>query len=191
MTSYDPYRALAGPLYGQDPWPLRFYSHSFDAVCFNTLACRIVYNRRCFGTRSWDNDGVVHDRPSGTPSSDRWRDDWMAGDIILPDQGQTFPSPLQIEWVSLDGCQHSLTIDLDVIFQDRLILHRVSREQVKRSWLDAVSVNPVSPGIMVEVNDRSVHIYMRAFIATETEQVPGNDRSHFRNDLIEAWTDTY
>lgn len=191
MVSHKPDRYLAGPLYGKDPWPLKFHSHDFDAVCFNTIACSIVYNRRQFGTRKVDRDGNVSDGPSGAPPFEGWRDHWMGHDGIVPVEGRTFPGPVMLEWVSLDGAEHTAILDLDMLFQDRLILHRVQRHEVKEAWLDAKTINPISPDILVEVNDRTVIVFMRAYVVTEAEQTPGNDRSHHRSDLMLAWTHTY
>ena len=188
--SYKPLPELAGPLYVKEPWPLRFHMHGFGAVFFNTLASSLVYNQHQFGTRRRNREGELVDKPSGPLPFETWRDEWSGSHTILPVNGATFPGPVEIEWTSLDGTQLALSLDLDAIFKDRLILHRVSRGEVKDAWLDAKSVHPVSPDILVEVNDRRVIVYMRAMVATEAEQIPGNEYSRLRNDLIQAWTRT-
>lgn len=91
----------------------------------------------------------------------------------------------------MDGDRHATSIDLDTMFKDRLILHSVARDEVKEPWLETKSIDPEAPDILVEVNDRTVSVYMRAFVATEVEQIHGNPRSHFRDDLILAWTHGY
>lgn len=191
MTSYKPHPALAGPLYGKDPWPLRFHSHGFGAVCFNTLACSIIYNHYQFGTRKPGYDGEYYDVASGQPPFEHWRDRWTGRHSISPVDGKTFSTLAEIEWTSMDGCRHAITINFDEMFKDRLILHSVRRDEVKEAWLEAKSINPVRPDILVEVNDRIVNVFMRALVATEVEQIPGNSHSHFRDDLILAWTHTY
>lgn len=191
MPSYKPLPELAGPLYGKDPWPLKFYTHGFGAVCFNTMACSLIYNRHQFGTRRRDRDGEVHDKPSGPMPFENWRDEWSGSHSISPVEGQTFPGPVEIEWTSLDGQEHALSIDLDKMFEDRLILHKVARDEIKEAWLDAKSIHPEVPDILVEVNDRTVTVFMRALVATEAQQVPGNDFSRFRNDLMMVWTQSY
>lgn len=191
MSSRTPNRDLAGPLYGKDPWPLRFHSHDFGAICFNTLECSILYNRRQFGTRTVDRDGAVSDRPSGEPPFEDWRERWRAGDVIVPLEGRTFPGPVTLDWMSLDGAKHMSSLDLDALFADRLILHRVQRHEVREAWLNGASVEPVRPDILVEVNDRAVNLFMRAFVVTEAEQVPGNHRIHHRRDLVLAWSHVY
>lgn len=191
MTSYRPPPELAGPLCGKEPWPLRFHTHGFSAACFNTLACSIVYNRYQFGTRKLGYDCKYYDEPSGPPPSESWREEWSGSHGIGPVDGKTFPGPVEIEWTSMDGSKHAATIDLDELFKDRLVLHKVAREEVKEAWLDTASIDPVSPNLLVEVNDRVVNVFMRALVATEAEQVPGNAFSCLRDDLILAWTHTY
>lgn len=188
MPSHTPDPSLAGPLYGRDPWPLRFHSHSFDAICFNTLACSIVYDRRQFGTQKLDQRGEPYDDISGEPPFGAWRQRWTGHHSVTPANGRTFPSDVEIKWKSLSGNWHAATLDLDKIFRRRLVLHDVAREDVKEAWLDAKSVHPVSPGILVEVNDRTINVFMRALVVTEVEQEPGNANSHFRDDLMLAWT---
>jgi hypothetical protein len=191
MTSYKPDPYLAGPLYGKDPWPLSFHSHSFDAACFNTLACSIIYNDREFGTQKIGYDGKAYDKPSGPPPFDGWRDRWTGRHSVVPSEGRTFRSRVEIAWTSMDGRAHSASLDLDKLFEDRTVLHNVSRDEVKEAWLESSSIQPVSPDILIEVDDSVVSIYMRALVATEAEQIPGNDRSHFRDDLMLAWTHSY
>jgi len=191
MTGFRPSRLLAGPLYGKDPWPLRFHRHGFHAVCFNTLYCSIIYNGHQFGPRRYEYDGTPMDKPSGPPPFDSWRDEWNGSHCISPVLGKTFTSTVDIEWGSLDGRRIKASINLDVLFKERLILHNVRRDEVKEGWLATKSLSPVSPDILVEVNDDVVNIYMRALVATEAEQIPGNIHSHFRDDIILAWTRTY
>ncbi|HVI55862.1 MAG TPA: hypothetical protein VM621_12535 [Luteibacter sp.] len=191
MTSFKPIPELAGPLYGKHPWPLRFHRHGFHAVCFNSLYCSIIYNGHQFGTRQYEYDGTPIDKPSGPPPFESWRDQWTGSHSISPVRGKTFTSTVDIEWGSLDGRRHGTSIDLDVLFKERLILHKVGRDEVKEAWLATTSLSPVSPDLLVEVNDAVVNVYMRAIVATEAEQIPGNSHSHFRDDIILAWTRTY
>lgn len=189
MPSHKPLPSLAGPLYGKDPWPLRFFRHSFGAACFNTMACSLIYNQHQFGTRRRSPDGELYDKPSG-PSLERWRAEWSGSYGLLPVEGRTFPGPVEIEWASMDGMSHAVSIDLDEIFKDRLILHNLTRDEVKAPWLDTLSIQPIVPSILVEVNDRTVNVFMRALIAT-SEQVPEGSMGRLRNDLVTAWTQTY
>lgn len=191
MTSHKPHPDLAGPLYGKDPWPLRFHTHGFGAVCFNTLACSIVYNGHQFGTRKLGRDDKYYDSPSGQAPSPDWYDEWSGSHGIVAVDGRTFSGPVEIDWTSMDGGTHSASIDFEAMFKDRLVLHKVARDEVTETWLDVTSIDPVSPDLLLEVNDRVVNVFMRALVATKDEQVTGNSFSHFRYDLILAWTHTY
>lgn len=191
MRTQEVDRLLAGPLYGQEPWPLRFYTHSFSAACFNTLACSVVYNWHEFGTRRVDSYGNVTDGPSGPPPANDWLTHWDGSHSIPAKEDKTFPGPVVVKWKSLDGVDHDATLDFDEMFRDRLVLHAVSRDEVKEPWLQAKSFNPCVPSILVHLDDRMLKVYMRAMVATEAEQIPGNRHSHFRDDLIEAWTHLY
>jgi hypothetical protein len=190
MRSEESARRLAGPLYGKEPWPIRFYTHSFSAACFNTLACSFLYNNYQFGTQKKDWTGQVFERPSGPPPDDR-RVLWSRENIITPKNGKTFPGPVELAWTSLDNTQFQVSVDLDFLFKDRMVLHNVSREQVKETWLRSLSREPVTPAILVELDDRTVSVYMKALIATEKEQVPGDPYTQKRIDPVLAWKHTY
>ena len=57
--------------------------------------------------------------------------------------------------------------------------------------LDQVLGDLGDPDIILEVNDRTINVYMRAFVPTRELQIPGNKYSGFRDDLILAWSRTY
>ena len=188
----DPY--MAGPLLGKDPWPLRFYSHSFSALCFNTLACSLIYNRYQFGTQRRNYAGDILDQPSRPPPAHDWKTQLGGGsNAILPIDhgGKTFPGSVEVKWTSLDGARHEASLNLDALFKQRLVLHTLHKEEIIENWLAAKSVKPVVPHIFVEVIDRTISIFMEAMVFTKAEQKPGNPNSHFRSDVIRAWTHTY
>lgn len=175
----------AGPLAGKDPWPLRFYAHSFGAAHFNTLKCRIVYNDYIFTE-------LTGNAPAG-PAPSGFLETWTGTHIIAPENqgGRTFSGPVDLEWTALDGSTHAASVDLDAIFKDRLVLHRVPRDEVREAWLETCRIKPISPDILLVVDDRNVVVYMRALVITEHEQIPGNPNSQMRDDLMVAWRHTY
>lgn len=181
MVSWKLPRGWAGPLEGKDPWPLRFYRYNFGARHYNTQRCSIVYNNDSF-TR------LTGDKPKGPPHAPDWQDNWSGG--YSP---YTYDPiwPVEVSWTSLDGSSHEAVIDLEALFKNQLILHNLRKENIPEGWLAAGRSDPVSPHILVEVNDRTINVYMRAHIATKELQKPGNQYSDFRNDLILAWTHTY
>ncbi|QDE40916.1 hypothetical protein FIV34_17705 [Luteibacter pinisoli] len=190
MRSEEVARELAGPLYGKEPWPIRFHEHTFSAKRFNTLTCSFLYNNYQFGTQKKDWTGQILERPSGPPPEDR-SVLWNSGHIIVAKGGRTFPGPVELDWTSLDNTRLQASVDLDALFKDRLVLHNVSREGVKETWLKTLSIEPVVPTVLVELNDRTVSVYMRAIIATNEERAPGDPDTRLRFEPVLAWTHTY
>ena len=88
-------------------------------------------------------------------------------------------------WRSKDGQPHEADIDIGEIFRDQKIVHRVPREDIR----EGVSIT--DPDIVLEVEDRTITVYMRAFIPTKELQVPGNPYSGHRDDLLRVWSRTY
>jgi hypothetical protein len=85
----------------------------------------------------------------------------------------------------LDGASHEATVDIGSIFKDQRVLYHVPDSQIPdRSWGG-------EPNIYLEINDRTLNVYMRALNATKTDQIPGNKYSYGRDDVILAWTRTY
>ena len=157
-------------------FPLTFVDHAFQVFCYNTIRCRVIYNDYDFSPYKAD------EQPSPPPSSPNYRDDWpFASNLGI----RNFPPPAEVRWISLDGAVHEAKVDIGVIFKDRRVLYRVPDAEIPdRSWGG-------SPGIFLEVNDRTINVYMKAFIATKTEQIPGNKNSDFRDDVILAWSHSY
>lgn len=164
----------------KDPWPLRFTRHHFEAACFNTLRCSVIYDRDQF-TRPFMFE------PSGAPPAGDWRRRWSAGTGV----DSCFPPPAQVDWVSLDGTEHHAQIDIGALFKDRLVRHNVPKEDIPEGWLAANAVEPIPIDVLMEVNDRTIIVCTRAHVATKSLRVPGNDFSNYRDDLIEVWTHTY
>src|SRR3546814_10785958 len=90
-----------------------------------------------------------------------------------------------VTWRSKDGTPHHAEVDIGDIFKDRLIRHNLQREEISET--SSIS----HPGIILEVNDRTINVYMRARIPTKELQIPGNKYSDFRNDLIKVFSRTY
>lgn len=156
-------------------FPLRFHIHGFGVHCYNTLQCQVVY----YGH---DYTRLFGDKPSGPPPSADYRDHWpTATRHAIPN----FPPPAEVRWTSRDGVQREAKVDIGTIFKDQLVLYHVPDSEIPyRSWGD-------DPNILLEVNDRTISVFMKAFIATKAEQIPGNKHSDFRDDVILAWTHTY
>lgn len=157
-------------------FPLRFVDHDFQVFCYNTLRCHVIYNDFNFTPYKAD------EQPSPAPPSADYRDHWPFASYLGI---RNFPPPAEVKWTSLDGAEHTAQVDIAAIFKDERVLYRVPDAEIPdRSWGG-------EPGIFLEVNDRTISVYMKAFIATKTEQIPGNKNSDFRDDVIRAWTHTY
>lgn len=156
-------------------FPLKFYDHAFDVFCYNTLRCHVVYADHDF-TR------LFGDKPAGPPPTPDYREQWMqAGYLGI----RNFPPPAEVMWTSLDGVTHEAKVDIGAIFKDQRVLYHVLDSDIPDgSWGG-------TPSIYLEINDRAINVYMRSYIVTKTEQIPGNPHSYHRTDVILAWTHTY
>ena len=83
-----------------------------------------------------------------------------------------------MEWNARDGKHLTHTIDLDEVFKDRVVLHTADAARIYK----AKPISGGEPTIIVEVNDRTVSVYMKVSLqlvrADPTDT--GRDRStHF------------
>ena len=160
-------------------WPLRFRSHSFSVYCYDTYGCRVVYA----GQLQLDEDDSELQRSSASYGPD-YRKSWSGihGSI------QNFPAPAEVRWRSKDGELHEARIDIGELFSDQLIRHNVARDEMS----DVPNGRfRNEPGILLEVNDRTIRVYMRVHISTKKLQSPGNRYSGFRSDLVLVRTYNY
>lgn len=160
-------------------FPLRFVDHDFEAYCFNTLACTVIYNHFNF-TR------LEGQSSSGPPASADYKEKWWPASHTGI---RNFPSPAEVRWTSLDGVAHEAKIDVGDIFKDERVLYKVPVSEIREGAFPQGFV--VGPSIFFEVNNRTINVYMIAMIPTKTEQIPGNKYSYARKDVMLAWTHTY
>jgi hypothetical protein len=159
-----------------NPWPLKFEKYSFDARCYNTLRCSIIYNN--------DQHSLHVEEPSGQPRSPDWKSTWSGS--YNPYDNRNFAPPASIGWVSLDGTRHRAEVDFAEIFKDRLIRHDVPREEIPEGWAHRLRAE-----VLLEVNDRSINVYMKVRIAMKTPQKPDNPYSYGRTCLTLVWSKNY
>lgn len=160
-----------------EAWPLRFRTHSFSAYAFDTYGAHVEYA----GVVQLDQDDTVL-QPSSSSRGAGYRERWDGTHIGI----DNFPGAAKLRWRSKDGAAHQANIDIPSLFAEQTILHRVPREEV--SPQPAQNGQHTSPAILIEINDRTVHVYMRAMIHTLHPQVAGNPRSRFRFDLVPVKT---
>ncbi|KWV11224.1 hypothetical protein [Xanthomonas translucens] len=171
-----------------EPWPLRFDSYSFGARCYHVLRCSIVFAKQEH-SNYWD-------KPSGAPYAPDWKDDWTGGFGSTEEfETRGFPSTVDIRWTAMDGVGRYVEIDLEKVFPGHLILHNVPKEDVDEFWM---TYGYFAEGrhhvyILLEVNDRTINIYMKARVLTKHLVDPEHDphRKISRSELVLAWTKTY
>ena len=161
--------------------PLKFHRYHLGAGCYDTYGCRIKYGD------GYGNGYIVQDDPdekeiSSAEIGENYLDGLHGGWIDPPWP----PQKAWISWQDKNRQPLEAMVDLDEIFKDRLILHKVPREHmppVYHAW--------IIPEIMIEVNDRTVRVWMRAMIFTTVLRKPDNPHSNFRNDIMLAYEKTY
>lgn len=177
-SSNPPDRDSSGSSYSNFPakWPLEFRAHYFGAHCFDTQECEIRYRGFPHGNKDSASPSIAS---YGRPLEDLL----SAGRGPIPN----FPPPAEVTWRSKDGTSHAAEIDIGEIFKDQLIHHNLRSEEVSDRGIGPGAM----PSIIIEVNNRTVNVYMRAHISTRQLQKPGNRFSDFRNDLIRVFSKTY
>jgi len=156
---------------------LHFKSHNFSASAYNTRGCKLLYAGEYQINESEGMTQPPPDRPD-------YREGWSGGVQVGIDN---FPPPAAVDWVSLDGSRHHALVDIGAIFKDERVIHRVRKGEVKPNLLDV----DIMPDIFIEVNDRTLRVFMQAHVGTKHLQDPSKPLSDFRDDLIEAWSKTY
>lgn len=164
-----------------EAWPLRFDSFSFGARAYNTLRCMVIFDN----THQLSENAELS--PTGEPYSSDWKDDWRAGHSISSDR--VFPTPAEVRWTALDGVDRSVEIDLEAIFPERLILHEAKENEVIEGWGLRDHARDVQ--ILLEVADRTINVYMRAWVLLKHPRDPATRNSDSLRDLMLAWTKTY
>jgi hypothetical protein len=160
-------------------WPLRFKSHTFSAACYDTYRCEIWYARH-----QQRNDPPDRLLPSSASYGPDYQRTWStSGHGGIPN----FPPPAEVSWRSKDGQAHEAKIDIAALFADELIRHNVAREDMG-NLPDGEYRH--EPAIILEINDRTIRVWMLAFIPTKEPQIPGNQYSDARTDpiLIKTYT---
>ena len=156
-------------------WPLVFHSHEFSAYCFSTYACRVNYG--CY------DQGEVYGDALTPPSASfkNYPNMLDASGRLFPN----FPAPAKVTWRSKDGASHEAEIDIGEIFKNQLILHNVAREDATENATDGM------PEIILEVNDRTINVYMRATIWLKRPRFPDRPHSDYQDELIKVFSRTY
>lgn len=157
-------------------WPLKFKAHNFSAFTYSTYGAHIRYGRYPFVKEPDDKLQI-----SSESLGNKYPNNMQGSHLAI----RNFPPPAQVNWRAKDGTPLQAQVDMAEIFKDGLIRHNLKREEI------ANSTNMFVPDIILEVNDRTINVYMRAYIPTKEFQIPGNKYSKHRNDLIKVYSRTY
>jgi hypothetical protein len=145
--------------------PLTFKTHSLAMTCFNASNMKVKYGQ--FVTNHCSNELARAKIPQD--------------DTELPSRIVAIPAflgPLHVQWQALDGTALSETLNLDEIFKGKVVLHNEDPKQLEPT-LPLI----MDPTIVVEVNDRTLTIYMNAYMGLITDE-PGKLRRGSRNRVI-------
>jgi hypothetical protein len=169
MSTHD--SSLSSDNSSQKKADLRFSTHNFAAYCFDTMACRVLYNNRY----------EAREDKLSLPLTQEFFGRMDAVTLGVAN----FPPPAVVTWQSKDGMAHEATVDIGEIFKDQRILHNVLEKDIPED------ADTDDPGIILVVNDRTISVYMRAFIPLKEPAIPGNEYSYFQDDLVLAYSHTY
>lgn len=153
--------------------PLHFVRHDFAVHVYDTLAFYVEYNGDGFFASQYRSTRS----PSYAESIPRER--WpTAGYSSVAN----WPGPAKLRWTSLDGVEHTAEIDFSEIFADGQTLHQVPDNELPAGmYHQGISTDPE---IHLEVENRTVRVYQRAWMSTRSEQRVGNKHSNYRKDLF-------
>ena len=161
-------------------WPIRFDSHKFSVKCYDTYGCTVHYA----DVEQW-GDAPDEYRPSSESYGPDYQRNWNGVHGMI----RNFPPPAQVRWRSKDGETHEAEIDIGALFADEVVRHNVPREDIA----DMVDGEyQYEPSIILEVNDRTIRVWTRAWIPLKREvQVAGVMRNDRRYELILVETFTF
>ncbi len=144
---------------------LTFKKHSLATTCFSASNMKVTYGQLI------DKDCSNKLARAKTP-----QDDTRLPNVIvaLP----AFLGPLHVQWQALDGTALSETLNLDEIFKGKVVLHNEDPRQLEPT-LPLI----MDPTIVVEVNDRTLTIYMNTYMGLITDE-PGKLRRGSRNRVM-------
>lgn len=133
---------------------LRFTEHNFALFCYDCSNVHVVYGRRAHDL--WDEGKAA---PARTAADARRYPNAKFGTY------RAFETPLDARWSALDGTPLSCQVDLDAVFPERIVPHTVDPRRIYRP----MPISGRQPTILVEIDDRTLSVYIDATIQTLPE----------------------
>jgi hypothetical protein len=163
---------LVGALLGACTTPasadeLRFRTHNLAMNCYSSMAMKVTYGGRQYG-------GCTERMSREKRTDDDKR--WPSAILDL----RAFEGPLKVQWQSRDAALHEQTLDLAQIFKDRVVLHAEDPQRID----GLMPMIPDAPTIVVEVNDRTLRLYMDVRIALRPQDPAAKSRDVRRNRTL-------
>jgi hypothetical protein len=152
---------------------LKFQRHNLATDCYSATVMRVIYAHKQFPACS--NKISREKRPE---DDKRWPG-------VISDF-RAFEGPLQVEWRTRDGDSHSVVLNLDDIFRDKVVLHREDPQRIDQS----MPMIPSNPIIVIEVHDRTLNVYMDVRIALRPTDPSVRTRDVRRNRTL-AYSKTF
>jgi hypothetical protein len=150
---------------------LKFREHDFGILCYGGITnLELVYG------------GSGHSLCHNSPGREKLQSDEKRIPGFLSGTYRAFAGPVEMEWNARDGTHLTHKIDLDNVFKDRIVLHTANSARIYKA-------NPVSSGaptIIIEVNDRTVSVYMHVNLL-----LVHNDPSETGRELSTHFTRAY
>lgn len=159
-------------------WPLRFNHFIFGGYAFNVKVCRIIYGKSFY--REW--------KELQPPPMPRWLEE-----TSLSWSNDYLPFPkLDLQWTSLDGDAHKVILDLEKMLRKREVISMVRIDEISCNWLiGRGEKGDVPMDLVLEINDRTLRLYMKATVAIKIEHPIEDHRHGFREEWALVWTKHY
>ncbi len=150
---------------------LTFKDHNFGVDCYNASDLEVIYANMKDFEKGKCRGRLPHDKSR-----------IKANTLGLV----AFSGPVDVKWKSKDGKQHQYQLDLNEIFKEKQVLHHEKIEDI------SIKSYSYTPGIYVEVDDRTLNVYMdlRIGLVFPILDKHGNPDSARRNVVL-AFSKTF
>ena len=150
---------------------LKFRTHNFGILCFGGVTnVNLVYagsgHKLCVGRVA----------PEKTPADTEKVPGFLSGSY------HAFAGPVEMDWNARDGTHLSHTVDLNEVFKEKVIPHTYDSSGI----YEKKPVTGGEPTVIVEVDDRTVNVYLYAEIQLVRDGQPDKARA-----LVSSYTQAY